>query len=57
MFNVWQAVQVTTPAHPRFNEAGTVHRTDRQDHPEKVVIQFDTDGSLESVDLIDLKGL
>lgn len=54
MYNVWQGVKVTTETHPRFGEAGTVYRTDRQDHPDKVVVQFDLDGSLESVDLVDL---
>lgn len=57
MFNVWQGVKVVTETHPRFGEVGTVYRTDRQDHPEKVVVQFDNDGSLESVDLIDLGAL
>lgn len=57
MYNVWQGVKVKTETHPRFGEAGTVYRTDRQDHPDKVVVQFDLDGSLESVDLIDLGAL
>jgi uncharacterized protein YneR len=55
-FNIWQAVQVKTEAHPRHLQAGTVQALDPQ-NPTEVGVKFDTDGVTEVVKVDDLKSL
>lgn len=57
MFNVWTSVQVSNADHPRTKQAGTVHATNSETHPAEVVVKFDMDGTLESVQLADLVAL
>ena len=56
MFNVWQSVKVKTEGHAREGQAGTV-KTVNPSHPDEVVVQFDVDSSLESVNKADLQAL
>lgn len=57
MYNVWQSVKVTAVDHPRASEAGIVHATNQETHPDEVVVKFDLDGSLEAVAIADLVSL
>lgn len=57
MFDVWKAVQVVNPANARNGEAGTVFATNREKHPDDVVVKFDSDNTTESVPVADLKAL
>jgi hypothetical protein len=57
MFNVWTSVKVNAIDHPRVNQAGTVHATNKEKHPDEVVVKFDLDGSLEAVAITDLVSL
>ena len=56
MFNVWQSVKVKTEGHPREGQAGVVH-TVSPEHKDEVVVKFDTDSSLEAVNVNDLQAL
>ncbi len=57
MFQVWKAVQVKNPDHPRAGQAGTVFAVNQTTHPDAVVVIFDTDSTEESVKVADLAAL
>lgn len=53
--NVWQSVKVKNTDHPRAGEAGIVFAIPAD--PLQVVVRFDVDLALWSVDLADLVAL
>jgi len=59
MFPVWTAVKVKTAKedHDREGQAGVVHATNRDKHPDLVVVRFDSDNTCEEVSVTDLVAL
>lgn len=57
MYPVWTSVLVKNENHPRFNTAGHVSATNADAYPDLCVVTFDTDGTAESVELVDLRAL
>jgi hypothetical protein len=55
--NVWQSVKVKNETHSRYEQAGTVHATNAETHPDEVQVKFDLDGTVESVLIADLVAL
>lgn len=56
MLDIWTAVKVTNPDHPRTGTAGTVQAVNKK-HPDEVGVKFDVDGVVEVVAVADLQAL
>lgn len=52
-FAIWQSVKVTTTDHHRTGQAGTVQQIN-PNIPDEVGVRFDSDGSIEAVNVDDL---
>lgn len=57
MFSVWTSVKVKSDTHERTGEAGLVWKINRTKMPDHVVVKWDTDGTEETMPIVDLAEL
>jgi hypothetical protein len=57
MFSVWTPVKPISETHERAGEAGVIWKVNKKQYPDHVVVKWDTDGTIEAVEAVELMEL